>query len=192
MCQYEDDQVMRAFLALEIPNEVKLQLQTELNRVRGSLPRARWVRPHGLHLTLKFLGELEWGRLRALSAAIAPSLQPLAPVAVTLAGSGFFPSRSRPRVAWVGGEAVGIQPVVEAVESASVKQGLARERRRWSLHLTLARIRQPWPRSAVAAFQEWGERLSLVPFTAREVVLFRSVLEPAGAVYTGLERMPLG
>jgi len=184
-------EAIRSFLALEIPLAQRMRLAEEQQALRRSLPSARWVRPDGLHLTLKFLGEVARDRLGSLASDCRTRLATAAPVRVTLAGSGFFPGPTRPRVAWVGGTAEPIAALVEAVESAAERQGLPRERRRWAVHLTLARLREPWPAGAVRSYLEWGERLTLEPFTCVEVVLFASSLEPTGAVYTALERMPL-
>ena len=182
---------VRAFLALEIPQEVKARLAEDVELLRSKLPRARWTRPEGQHLTLKFLGEVAPTLLEDLVADLAPRLRGLGPVIVHFQGTGFFPSPQRPRVAWVGGSSEGAEQVATAVEVAAASAGFDRERRPWSLHLTQARLKAPWPRSAVARFLEWGEGLHIEPFACREVVLFRSELQPGGAVYTALERMPL-
>ena len=182
---------IRAFLALEIPAAVKAELAAGRESLRAELPRARWVRPEGQHLTLKFLGDSQRDVLAALAADLAPRLAGLGPVTVTLGGSGFFPSSARPRVAWLGGTAEGVAPVVEVVEEVAETHGFPRERRPWSLHLTQARLERPWPQVPVGRFLAWGESLRPPPFTCREAVLFSSRLERGGAVYTPLDRMSL-
>jgi RNA 2',3'-cyclic 3'-phosphodiesterase len=183
---------IRAFLALEMPNDQRARLAEEQQQLKRSLPPARWVRPEGLHLTLKFLGEVPRDVLFAVAEELRPRLVAADPVRVRLAGAGFFPKPYRPRVAWVGGTAEPILPVVEAVEAVAARHGFAREQRAWSLHLTLARLREPWREPAVQSFLDWGQRFSLDLFTCGEVVLFSSSLEATGAVYTALERVPLG
>jgi 2'-5' RNA ligase len=79
--------------------------------------------------------------------------------------------------------------IASAVEAAAATVGFDRERRPWSLHLTLARLRSGWPPAAVDRFLAWGGELSLPAFECRDVVLFKSDLEPGGAVYTPLERL---
>jgi 2'-5' RNA ligase len=182
---------LRSFLALEIPAATKSSLAERREEVRAVLPRARWVRPEGQHLTLKFLGEVARDRLDGLVRDLAPELGLLPRVSVQFADAGFFPSAKRPRVAWIGGRADGASAVVELIEETAERHGFARERRRWALHLTQARLNRPWPSDAVESFLEWGRRLELETFTATEVVLFSSSLRPTGAVYTALERMPL-
>ena len=183
--------MVRAFLAFEMSVEVRQRLAEEMQTLRRRMPDARWVKPSGLHLTLKFLGETSQDVLDAVTAELAPLVGTLDAVPVQLAGAGFFPSRTRPRVAWVGGEARGALEVARTVEEVASKNGFEREGRPWSLHLTLARLRTPWPARDVAAFEEWGQRLELAPFVCTEVVLFSSDLQPSGAVYTALQRMRL-
>jgi 2'-5' RNA ligase len=181
----------RAFFALEIPAEVKDHLRQESSELQDRLPRARWVRPQGLHLTLKFLGEHRFETIRSIAEKVAPALSQCHPVTVSLKGSGFFPSPSRPRVAWVGGEASGASRLARIIDDAAAAVGLAREHREWALHLTLARLKDPWPKNAVDQFLAWGEKTSFDSFSCAEVVLFESRLEPGGAVYTPLERLAL-
>ncbi len=181
----------RAFLALEVRPAVKERLAAAQENLRRELPRARWTRPDGWHLTLKFLGEVAAPVLDGLAAELAPRLLGLGEVNVRLGGTGFFPSQARPRVAWVGGTADGAESVVAEVERAAEAAGFPRERRPWSIHVTQARLKARWPLAAVDRFLEWGEDLDLEPFECREVVLFKSDLQPGGAVYTALERLPL-
>ena len=185
------DESIRAFLALEIPDQVKAQLVLAQEPLRHELPRARWTRPEGWHLTLKFLGEIERPALTVLGAELAPRIRGVGTVPVKLEKTGFFPSSIRPRVAWVGGTANGVENVVAAVEEAAEIAGFPRERRPWSVHLTQARLKRQWPKAAVDRFLEWGDNLDLEAFRCREVVLFSSDLQPGGAVYTALERFSL-
>jgi 2'-5' RNA ligase len=179
---------IRAFLGLEIPETVRSKLANAVDDLRRELPRARWTRPLGWHLTLKFLGETDRNELAALTAELAPRVRGLEPVSVDLSKTGFFPSTARPRVAWLGGSATGAEAVVDKVEEAAEITGFRRERRPWSVHLTLARLKERWPEVAVKRFLAWGEGLDLKRFTCPEVVLFSSDLQPGGAVYTALER----
>jgi 2'-5' RNA ligase len=182
---------VRAFLAFEIPEPVKDEIASSRELLRSRLPRARWVRPASQHLTVKFLGEVERARITALASDLGPALDGLGRVEVSFAGTGFFPSKRRPRVAWIGGSATGVEPVVAVVERVAEAHGFARERRSWALHLTQARLNRAWPQDAVDRFLEWGEDLRPPPFGCTELVLFESRLGQGGAVYTALERFPL-
>jgi len=183
---------VRAFVALEIPDRVRDILRREQKALKAELPRARWTRPEGQHLTLKFLGETPTHRLSGIVRAIAAEARGLAAVEVELSGAGFFPDPRRPRVAWLGGSADGGPEVAAAVERAAVSSDVPADRRPWSLHLTQARIDRGWPRSAVERFLEWGRTVRIGGFSCPEIVLFRSDLRPGGAVYTALDRVSLG
>jgi 2'-5' RNA ligase len=185
------DNPVRAFLALEIPEHLRSRLATAREELQRELPKARWTRPPGWHLTLKFLGEARRTVLAGLVADLGPRAKALGAVTIRLGGTGFYPSSKRPRVAWIGGTADGVESVVAAVEEAAELAGFPRERRPWQVHLTQARLKKEWPRSAIDRFLEWGDSLDIEPFRCREVVLFASDLQPGGAVYTALERIPI-
>lgn len=182
---------IRAFIALEIPDEVRSELAAAREAVVRELPAARWTRPSGWHLTLKFLGESDRRVLEDLVADLEPRLSSLAAVEVRPGGGGFFPSPARPRVAWIGGAADGAAPVAEEVDRAAAEAGFDRLTKRWALHLTMARLKRRWPTASVERYLDWAGGLRLPSFTCSDVVLFSSRLEPGGAVYTALERIPL-
>jgi 2'-5' RNA ligase len=183
--------MVRAFVALEMPERIREEIRREQRHLRTEFPRARWTRPEGQHLTLKFIGETTAEKLAGLKKEVIDRVSVMPAVTVRLHGAGFFPSARRPRVAWIGGEAPGGAAVAVAVDEAAVASGFPREVREWSLHLTQARLDRAWPRKPVERFIEWGRGLEIEPFTCREVVLFASDLRPGGAVYTPLERFPL-
>lgn len=184
-------ETIRAFVALDLPETVRDVIRREQNAIKPVLPRARWTRPEGQHLTLKFLGEIDRRQLRMLTENLTTELAGAGAVEIRFGGAGFFPNPRRPRVAWIGGEADGGLEAAESVDRAAVAAGFDPERRPWSLHLTQARLGRPWPRTAVEAYLDWGRGVSIEPFVCREVVLFESDLQPGGAVYTALERFPL-
>jgi RNA 2',3'-cyclic 3'-phosphodiesterase len=183
---------VRLFIAVELPDEVREVLAAGLGRLKHDQPPARWVRVEGIHLTLKFLGEQPEEILAGLDREVPAGLAPLEPARVQLGGGGFFPNDRRPRVAWVGGEAVGLERWAAAVESAAASLGVAEEARPFSLHLTLARLERPWGVQAVEHYRVQAKKWQFPEFTAREAVLFRSELGPAGAAYTALRRWRVG
>ena len=182
---------VRAFVAVDLPDAVRDAIGEETARLRQQLPRARWVRPEGLHLTVKFLGELDKGRLAEFCDQADVATDTDGPVPVRLAGGGFFPNSRRPRVAWMGGEAPRLEPLAAALNGIAAGHGVERDRRRWSPHLTLARLRDPWSRADVERFSARIDGLGGLDFSCRELVVFSSRLEPGGAVYTPLRRLSL-
>jgi 2'-5' RNA ligase len=183
---------MRLFIAVDLPEEVREVLSHGLGPLKRDQPPARWVRPQGIHITLKFLGEQPAELVERLDGAVRGALASLTPVTVRLGGGGFFPHDRRPRVAWVGGIAEGLDAWARAFEEAAAGLGVAREARPFSLHLTLARLERPWVAQAVEHYLVQVEKWRFPEFLAREAVLFESELQPSGAVYTPLRCWAVG
>ena len=183
---------MRAFLAVPLSSQAHDAVVDGMRELRRRLGAARWVRPEGIHITLRFLGEQDAGLLGRLGDAAAAGLTAQRPVEVTLGGGGFFPGPRRPRVAWLGGSAPGLERWVEAIEQAGAACGIDPESRPFSLHVTLARLDRPWGAGDVETFLTVVGKWRLPPFVSREVVLFRSELAPSGAAYTPLRRLSVG
>ena len=183
---------MRLFIAVELPEAVREMLRGGLGPLRRDQPPARWVRPEGIHITLKFLGEQPPELVESLDGVVPAALAAFAPVTVKLGGGGFFPHDRRPRVAWVGGDAGTLGEWAAAVEEAAAGLGVPREARPFSLHLTLARLERPWGAQAVEHFRVAVGKWCFPEFVAREAVLFQSELKPSGAVYTPLRRWAVG
>lgn len=187
---------MRLFVALEVPQGLRDEVFERARRAGAELPKARWVRPEAMHLTLAFLGETDEGLLPALDTALEPAMASLRPFELRLHGLGAFPPRSKARVLWVGLAAAGAEEpptallelqaaVGKAVEKAA---GIEPERRPFRPHLTLARLKNPWGHGSVERFLDaFGEPPEDV-FRVEEGVLFQSELHPSGARYTALRR----
>lgn len=183
---------MRLFIAVELPEQARQQLRHGLGVLKRDLPPARWVRPEGIHVTLKFLGEQPDSILAGLDAAVPTAMRSLSPVQVELGGGGFFPHDRRPRVAWVGGRAAGLADWARSFDTITTSLGVPPEGRPFALHLTLARLERPWGARTVEDFLVRVGTWAFDPFGAREAVLFRSELKPSGAEYTALRRWPAG
>ena len=187
---------LRLFVAIELPGEVREalgRLQHELQR-RG-LERLRWVRPEGIHLTLKFLGATLAELLPGIEAALGRAVKGVAQHELELGELGTF-GGSRPRVVWVDlrGDRDSVRELQERTETALNGLGYEREARGWSPHLTLARVRPETAREvarALAAALD-GVRVPAVVIPVREVSLMRSTPRPSGAVYERIAAVPLG
>jgi RNA 2',3'-cyclic 3'-phosphodiesterase len=185
---------IRTFIAFELPAHL-VQLAAELQeRLKGHGLRLRWVRPHNIHLTLKFLGEVAPSRMEAVAAGMQTAARGMPPLALTVEGMGIFPTPGRPRVLWIGlgGQAELLQQLHARLEAQLAPLGIKRERRPFKAHLTLARINHILSGGPLLqAIQEEG-RFTPGVFQASELVLFKSDLRPQGAVYTPLARVLLG
>jgi 2'-5' RNA ligase len=161
--------------------------------LRSQLPPARWVPASNLHLTLRFLGEIEPPRVAGLSPVLAACFGFHGPLWLRLRDGGCFPPRRPARVAWVGfepaPELAGLQETVAAAAEAHL--GVAAEGRPFHAHLTLARPRRPWPRAAVDSWREAFEGPQGPAFHVTEGHLMRSHLSPGGARHESLDIYPL-
>lgn len=184
---------MRLFLAFEVPEVERRRVIDNTQVLRRRLPRARWVRPEALHLTLVFLGETAAALLPRLDGELAPVFGQAPRMRLQLAGGGCFPPRGPGRVAWIGftaGPALGVlQERLEAAVAALLDRPA--ERRPFHPHLTLARCDPPWPRPAVDAWTNGLPAPQGEPFEVSEGVLLESHLEPGGARYEELAAYPL-
>jgi len=185
-------EVVRAFFAIELGAAARAAAGEVAKTLRAVQPHdaVRWVRPENLHVTLRFLGNVETGDLAEIVASVARELEGSVPFEVALGASHGFPKPNQPRAV-----VLELQPeepiagLAAAVERGVVSAGQRRERKRFRAHLTLGRIRRG-VKARDLHFE--GESPEPVPFPVREVVLFRSQLSQAGPEYTALERISLG
>ena len=191
-----EDQLLRLFVAVDLPGQVREALARLQGGLRShDLSDLRWVRPQGIHLTLKFLGETPAGRVAAITEALAGAIRGRRRSRLALGALGTFGGRRRPRVLWldITGDIEHMRELQAAVEEALVEVGFPPEERDFSPHLTLARVPQPGRPGTAERIAQALE--SVVPprseFDVREVVLMRSTLQPGGAVYERLAAFPL-
>ncbi len=191
-----EDELLRLFVAVDLPEDVR----ETLGRLQGDLRQRdlsglRWVRPEGIHLTLKFLGETPAERVPAIEAALSAATGGSEPFRLALGSPGTFGGRRGPRVVWLEfeGDVQRLRGLQAVVEGAMVAVGFPPEEREYSPHLTLARVPQP-PRAGTA--ERVARALEAVApptaeFKVGEIVLMRSRLQPGGAVYERVAAFPL-
>ncbi len=174
----------RLFVGLRPPRAIREQLLALMGGVTG----ARWQDDAQLHLTLRFIGEVE--RPIAEDIAIALSNVHYPPIPVVLAGVGQFDRRGRPNALWAG-----VRPhdalagLHKKVDQAIVRCGLAPERRAYLPHITLARMNAST--GPIDRFLESQAGLASAPFVLDHFLLFESTLGGEGAIYEAVERYPL-
>lgn len=183
---------MRLFLALNLPGDVRGALHEATAPLRGAVPRGvSWVRPEGLHLTLKFLGDVDDARVATIAAALRGVAAAHAAVRLVVAGVGAFPSLARPRVVWAGVEATPrLELLQHDVEAACAALGFEVEGRAFRPHVTLGRVR---PGSSVEALRALAAAASTATPCADVVVptldLMASTLMPGGARHDAVARL---
>ena len=186
---------MRLFVAMEIPSEVRDEFAALINELRAadssfSKNRARWVRPENLHVTLKFIGHVDNGKLDAIRAALA-EVRFDDPVEMRFRGLGFFPNAKRPRVFWAGMEAsANLSPLAAEVDTRLKKLGIPSETKEFAPHLTLARFDPPGISEGLSAIVQENVAREFGAVASREFHLFESKTKPTGAEYTRLESFP--
>ncbi len=175
---------MRLFIAIELPEAVKSVLLQTAAQMGQHLPdRAiRWVKPEQLHLTLRFLGDTAVSKLPALQDQLSSFVRQQSPFQLRLNGVGAFPSRKRPRVVWagLGGDVATLQRMQAALEDIVVQLGWPPERRPFSPHITVGRVKDNRQVQAL----DWAVALAAAAFEVREIQLVQSELRPSGSVYT--------
>ena len=188
------DGSVRSFIAVHIPDAVRRDISILIGGLRscGDGEDVKWVRPESLHLTLKFLGDVEQERIGAAAGAIERSVSAQPAFDLTLGGTGAFPNPRRPSVLWIGVRK-GAEPLASlagAVETGLAGLGFEREKRPFSAHLTLGRIRSPGNAGKIV------ERMTAAgfecdPFRIHAVHVMKSDLQRSGAVYTTLRTLKL-
>ena len=177
---------VRAFLALELEPRLQEGIGELQARLRPRLGGIRLVRPEGIHLTLRFLGDTKPVQVETLRPFLAAAAAACPAAEARVAGLGTFPERGSPRVLWLG---LDVPPSVfdlqRACERAVRTAGFEREERPFRAHLTLGRWRDRGPHPELPAVDLGETRLD-------SLVLFKSDLRPDGASYTPLARFPLG
>lgn len=186
------DERVRCFVAIELSAEARRCVAGLVAGLREAGVRGlRPVNPDGVHLTLKFLGDVSMSHVDAVASAVEGAATGAQPFDLELRGVGGFPDLRRPRVLWVGvaGDLEALQRLYSSVEEALAPLGLPPEGRAFTPHLTLARLREGTPpeerarAAAVLTSLAWEEGAAM---PVGGVSLMRSTLRPGGAVYARL------
>jgi 2'-5' RNA ligase len=188
---------IRAFIAIDLPDQVKCDLSQLLDRIRPGQERAvKWVDPGSIHLTLKFLGNISAKKVVDITRAIGEAAMEVEPFTLELQGLGAFPNLRSPRVVWVGVERdVGlIMHLKKRIDQALIHLGFPAERREFSPHLTLGRVRDQTTNQERRSLGESIRSIQIessLPFLVEEVCLMRSTLTSTGAIYNRLSSVLL-
>ena len=191
--------MVRAFIAVDIPQEARDALSEVISLLQNQgVSGVRWVRPDAIHLTLKFLGEIDPSLVEGILARMERAVRGTGIIALALGDIGAFPNLNSPRVIWVGltgelGPLSGLQERIDT-EMSLMEGGFPKEDRPFTAHLTLGRLRENVSgeerrRAGKAMAEVTLERR--VRWQVKEVNLVRSTLTPTGAVYDVLGSLPL-
>ncbi len=184
--------MLRLFVALELPNELKCKIAQLKDELCKEIRDVKWVSEKNIHMTLKFLGNCEEEMLPDIKSGLEFSVKKFSPFDLCLNGLGVFPSAKNARVFWVGVEDGGkkIINLQQAIEKGLVKTGFAEDEKRFSPHITFARLKKP--HNVEQLLQKVGTKgFSGYRVEVNNIYLFRSHLMANGPVYEKILELKL-
>ncbi len=193
----EESENLRLFVAVTVPEGVKDAVMKAQDALRRVTPEGhvRWTRRDQLHLTLRFLGDVDAGRVSALTEALQRCCQEFAPLRLHAEGIGFFPDARRPRVLWVGVQDAQdqLRRLQGAVQAATAPFTAEKPEQHFAGHVTLGRIKGLGraDADALAAAAEQAAQRPFGQWVATEIEIIQSELSPKGAQYTTLAELGL-
>jgi 2'-5' RNA ligase len=185
---------VRTFIAIELPDKI----QSDIRQLKHSLTPyrfdIRWVKPLDMHLTIKFLGDVDPVDLDAIGRVLSDKAGHFPIFDLIPRGLGVFPSLKRPRIIWIGiaGQTDVLGSIQKSVSSGLNDIGFAAEKRLLRGHLTFGRIKSRIDQDRLLEAFHAQQKFVSKSFTVENLVMFRSELTPGGPIYTKLYEMPLG
>jgi 2'-5' RNA ligase len=191
-----DEKLIRTFLAVDLPDEIKETLDKIQNRLKpligGVTPNIKWTKPEGIHLTLVFLGYVSSDQIGLISETVKKNVEGVAPFMLHLGSPGAFPTITRPRVIYLGLE--GQTDILASLQGKIATDldeiGFKKEDRPFTSHLTLGRLKSASKLPGIEEAFQKIMKLAKGSFMVDGLKLYRSDLRPDGAVYTVLEFFP--
>ena len=185
---------IRTFIAIEIPGNITSKIRELQEGIKVYGLKIRWVRSENIHLTLKFLGNVEAVKIGEIVEAISKTVEGFTPISLKVKDVGVFPGIKRPRILWVGltGQLESLLRLQKTLDENLKVLGFPVEKRPFNGHLTMGRIK------AKIDVKKFGDTLmefrsfESETFTAAHIILYKSELKPSGAVYTKLADAFLG
>ena len=187
------NQSIRCFVAIEIPEPI----QNQLARIQGSLSKqiqkASWVKPGNIHLTLKFLGDVDPDNLESIKEAVERATSRHRSFSLRIGGVGAFPNLARPRVMWtgvrVGGERV--SALAQDINLALSHCGFSLDTKKFNPHLTVARLKERIDLRPYTDQYSQYDRIDGAVMTIDAISLIQSQLHPKGTIYSTLQSYSL-
>jgi len=176
---------MRLFIAIEILEKIKAELMEIVDKLKQAGADVKWVRPQGMHITLKFLGEVDENRKDKIIEILKQISEKKSPFTVTFKGLGAFPDLKRPRVVWIGIEKGGeeLKGIAKELDVSLGNLGFLREKREFSPHLTLGRVKSGRNKNALVSALSSHNNFTLPELNVDKINLIQSILKREGAEY---------
>lgn len=188
--------MIRAFIAIDIPDDVRAvveEAQVRLRRAHVGV-KISWTKIDNLHLTLQFLGYIGEAVVDPIKAALQSAAEQHQPFDLPVHGAGAFPNENRPRVLWVGCDDAGgrLKALAKSVQAVMEPLGFEPERREFSAHLTLGRIKMPRPDAALTKAVDSLKNMTFGTLRVEAIHFVESQLHPEGSIYSELSTHALG
>ncbi len=182
---------IRIFIAIEIPDSIQTKIAQLQEELKQSGEHISWTKASNIHLTLKFLGDVEETLLPEMNNSLGLICSKQAAFSFTIKNLGFFPNTRRARVLWAGIFNPGQQlaELTKKVEECLIQFGFSKENRKFNPHLTIGRVKSPLRISFIEKIK--GKSFFGGKITVGEIVVIKSDLKPTGAVYTPLVKIKL-
>lgn len=183
---------MRIFVAAELPEWVKEEIRTLQESLEKDRASIAWTASDNLHLTLKFLGEINDGAVQEVAEIVRNAVTQRRALRLGLAGAGVFPNPRNPRILWVGlkGQIKELVNLAGVIDADLARAGYPAESRTYNPHLTIGRFKSPvGAPDVIDLAKRYCPPSDL--FEIREVIVMRSILQPGGSRYIPLHRIPL-
>lgn len=184
--------MMRLFIATPLANEVEQKLAGIIEELKPHGGKIKYVAPHNIHLTLKFLGNTESDKVPALTSAIDKIATNYQPINSSLDNVGGFPNLRRPKVIWIGFKQNVEQLIklVDDIEIQTARLGWEKENRKFKAHLTLGRVKDEHHLDGLTQFL-LDYKIDPIPLTFDRIILFQSTLTQKGPIYKNLHEVIL-
>jgi len=179
---------IRTFIALNLPKNIISSIRKIQEDIKSYAFKVRWVNLENIHLTLKFLGNINYTDIERISETIMTTVNGYAPISLAVKGVGVFPNIKRPRVIWVGitGQIEKLTDIQKDIEENLEKIGFPQEKRPFKGHLTVGRIKGKIDSKKLLDAMKKFEKFESELFIADKIFLFKSDLKSTGSVYTEL------
>ena len=181
--------LIRCFIAIEIPDELKARIEKYISSLKQISPKIKWIKSTNLHITLKFLGEIQQDLLKQVQNELHDVTKIVNPFSMSVKNTGFFPNQFKPKVVWLGLQndtKNSVFKLHEWIDNKLEPIGFKREKRRFSPHLTIGRIKFPDNIQELTKYINQYEFESC-QFNVDQVVLMKSELKPFGAIYSKIK-----
>ena len=183
------NQSIRCFIAIEIPETIQNQLARIQGTLRKQIPKASWVKPGNIHLTLKFLGDVDPEDLESIGEAITGVAIHHRSFSLHIGGLGAFPNFARPRVMWIGAKVGGerVSALAQDINVALSYCGFSPDTKNFNPHLTIARLKERIDLRLYTNQYRQYDHINGAEMSVNTISLIQSQLHPQGAVYSTLQ-----